>query len=880
MKKILLSIALMLCAVGSYALNQGDYVYTYTQKFKVTGTANMLANGGFTVVDPTAADFGWTNDAAGPIDGAAWSLGIGEGPEGVNTINAAGGAGFMMQSVPVETGKCYIVSVDIRLPEAGCLSLAGANPNATFDVYAVKDLAQAKDAEGNLIAQLNDREGAVDEAWHTYTYALVNNTGDAVDGNIVIRFDQLLAGAQIANVEVREAAMVFNDKAAQAEFDEIDKIIATGWFTEGFDDFNEMYEYTKQAIVENGDDLATAQSAMDDLMQLKNEWLDQNSSDYLGNIDKGSFEQWGSFNPKGDVNANNGDWVVDQCKDTTGDWRWGKRPKDFADANSEEAKGSVKYDWPGNMGTSIGWTSATIVKEGAQAGKYMFWVSAKATPYIATGGGYLSDFSKPCLDGSKVFVMGDSIDCGVLDMRNYKRYIAFGEVPEGEALHAGFYFAGFQKGGCMRLFRAGLRYVGMTPEQVAHLELIKNIKAQQDAFRGYIDIYNELQASDKYVWGKQALADTLAVYKPLYEATLVYVNEAGEDMGIDIPDNLLDDLKGYVSALTKTRSAFFSLNRPYTDLTDYTAQAEAILNDEINAAAGASERTALANGIAEAKALLEAAKTTENGEELTAKYAELQQLVDAFKMSCASYSNPASLAIINPNFQQNSGQKSEKCDGWELEINTGNSAGKNWQFGKDDKMESGYSIFYNRGYSAQDKAMKVLQRFTISKAGVYRFRCHAYAVNGKESNMNAMIDPVDSIRKSGIRLFFGTEAAPDSLDCTTDQTDYTKDQIHTGPVEEFFIRYDKTTESAEEIVFGMDANHNGEPMGVYASMFGMSDCKLYYCGPVDNYETAINTTEIKGGRKALDGAIYNIAGQRISTPTKGLYIQNGRKFVK
>ena len=37
---------------------------------------------------------------------------------------------------------------------------------------------------------------------------------------------------------------------------------------------------------------------------------------------------------------------------------------------------------------------------------------------------------------------------------------------------------------------------------------------------------------------------------------------------------------------------------------------------------------------------------------------------------------------------------------------------------------------------------------------------------------------------------------------------------------------------------------------------------------------------VKTNAKANDGAIYNLAGQRLSTaPEKGVYIQNGKKFV-
>lgn len=57
MRRLLLNLALLLCAVGSYALDRGDYVYTYTQRFKVTGSANLIKNGDFSAVDPTADNF-------------------------------------------------------------------------------------------------------------------------------------------------------------------------------------------------------------------------------------------------------------------------------------------------------------------------------------------------------------------------------------------------------------------------------------------------------------------------------------------------------------------------------------------------------------------------------------------------------------------------------------------------------------------------------------------------------------------------------------------------------------------------------------------------------------------------------------------------------
>ena len=40
--------------------------------------------------------------------------------------------------------------------------------------------------------------------------------------------------------------------------------------------------------------------------------------------------------------------------------------------------------------------------------------------------------------------------------------------------------------------------------------------------------------------------------------------------------------------------------------------------------------------------------------------------------------------------------------------------------------------------------------------------------------------------------------------------------------------------------------------------------------------TAINKVEMK---KVEDGVFYNLAGQQVAQPTKGLYIVNGKKVV-
>ena len=47
---------------------------------------------------------------------------------------------------------------------------------------------------------------------------------------------------------------------------------------------------------------------------------------------------------------------------------------------------------------------------------------------------------------------------------------------------------------------------------------------------------------------------------------------------------------------------------------------------------------------------------------------------------------------------------------------------------------------------------------------------------------------------------------------------------------------------------------------------------------VDFGETT-GVNEVRGQKEEVKGEVYNLAGQRVANPTKGLYIVNGRKVV-
>ena len=51
-KRLLMQLLVLVCAIGAYASNVGDYIYSPTAKFKITGE-NLVTNGAFDVGDGT-----------------------------------------------------------------------------------------------------------------------------------------------------------------------------------------------------------------------------------------------------------------------------------------------------------------------------------------------------------------------------------------------------------------------------------------------------------------------------------------------------------------------------------------------------------------------------------------------------------------------------------------------------------------------------------------------------------------------------------------------------------------------------------------------------------------------------------------------------------
>ena len=87
------------------------------------------------------------------------------------------------------------------------------------------------------------------------------------------------------------------------------------------------------------------------------------------------------------------------------------------------------------------------------------------------------------------------------------------------------------------------------------------------------------------------------------------------------------------------------------------------------------------------------------------------------------------------------------------------------------------------------------------------------------------------------------------------------------------------TDDAPALRRAINLNDLGLPAGEYKAII---DLKGNYTGQLEKeftYEGATGINEIVSQKETVNGEFYNINGQRVSQPTKGLYIVNGRKVV-
>lgn len=860
---------------GALALDNGDYVYTTDARYQVAVEGdNLVTNGYFTVTDPSAADFGWT-DADGAQIGTSMSVETGQGPNGENVLmSTSGSSSSLKQVVPFEAGKQYVFTMKIKGVE-DAPTYYGLSTSSNFvDVYAVKDADGSQDSDNNY--QTIASYDYVTSDWHDITFAFTDESLE--DGYIVILLKELTNETLVGNFEIREVTQVGDDRLVNDFCEEALELIESGYFPSDENGFAEAVQSVYYGGLEDPsmwDSMDEVSSVVAELEDMREIWLDENSTDVSSSFSSFDPSSWGKYN-NGTLSSI-GDWSF-SGKDS----RWGH--------SSGSAYGNYYY----SSSYKLGWGQAQLTKTEMTAGKYMWAISGHIKKvvrgYTNTGSSSTTIplYSYSVTNGAYVFFGDTKVYIDSMTYSDSRRYV-FAELAEGDTLKAGIYFPGFgdeegtDGGGTFYFGYPEIRLIGTSASDAANAAYIESIVTQQAVLAERLELAKE-DLEKGLPWGADSLQNAISVWTPVYEASLAYVTSEGLVDGVsidDVPEDYDETLLYAVRQMGYARTYFSNANSAYTTLVDYVAEAQAYLDNEAYSGATTAARSALESKIAEANTLIaNVSSDVDNSDEFTALYDELMAAITAYTVSAASFTNPSEILYTNPTFADGSTD-------WDVTAESGNGAIK---YGADAGFTDGYKAYASRGNSAFPQN-KVRRALTITEPGVYKFYAQAYAYNTNSSKYSSLwngLSGEDSIRTANIYIFFGLVDEYEKVDVLTYQENFGDQSVSYDQLGEFAILYTKTSASSveEEIEFGFSALSNGydddgEALNAGCNNYGFGSTHLYYYGSEQVYADGISAA--KAEQIQADDYVYSLSGVRMGKASdnlpKGVYIAKGQKFI-
>ena len=288
MKKRLLFAFMAICAsVSSFALSQGDFVYTPQGRFQITGE-NLNKNNAFQSMD------GWTVIGEGKTLAEKFNTnanGLADGLNSVVSLDATAGEGMYFKFVPTDASASYVVSfkmkgaaldnVKIRIPgdgykkEDNLVKVAGNTANA-YTYPATEEEVIVNTAE------------ELTENWQTFNYAI---QGDGTARTWFISFTTMATTIEIADLQIAPALQFADLRQRNAMLEKLNaykncyewpaEVLADMGYDEAIENLQAIGDESGQAELD--EQLATAQEILDEFIKANmDDYLAGNTDNYLG----------------------------------------------------------------------------------------------------------------------------------------------------------------------------------------------------------------------------------------------------------------------------------------------------------------------------------------------------------------------------------------------------------------------------------------------------------------------------------------------------------------------------------------------------------------------------------------------------------------------
>ena len=630
MKKLLFAACAVFFAASAGAVEKGDYIFSHTAKYKVTGD-NLVTNGTFTVGDGSE---GWTNENGEPFS-ASWKVVTTDVINGWNAIESQGAStteGDGLANKWKLGSGLYAITYFVYTPtDITCTITDGGTNYVNFFANTTGDNTVERAISGT-------------ESWKGEQWTQVVDTifVNADEEYLVFSANNIAEGVRFTGFEVRQVIEVYDSRIIDRTIEYAEKLLQEPDLANGREDFEAIVAMMKEAIADPAsiEDKDAALALVYGFNEAFDEFMNNNGGNTVGTT--GDWTQIESKGFKGLTSF--GAWKFEGG-------RWG-----FS-ANDGNLGLPMEDGYAAGAGIQTQWEQtwpAYIESAGLEKGKkYFFSIEAKVIPGSSTQIGdnppYGEDYNTPTLGGEnyKMFIGTDTLtlEGDTLSGYYWKRYYMISEIPEdADAVRAGWIYhfpVGFAKAARAYLRNPEFRLLGKTEVQINYEATLKDVIIQQNELGNRLVNFPADVAA--YKWEKDSLTRAIDHATPIYDASFQVVENDGgcslavNEESVELLKELYQSLLDEVNALGRAKNYVIAQNVIFGQVQDAIDAAKVVLADDLYQD---GDKAAFEKAINDTQIILDSVyeittDATRENDELALNIAieALSQATDAFKAS-------------------------------------------------------------------------------------------------------------------------------------------------------------------------------------------------------------------------------------------------------
>lgn len=514
-KRLLLAFMAISASMSSFALSQGEFVYTPQGRFQITG-ANVNANSAFQSMD------GWTVIGEGKTLADLFITNADGYAAGINSIQSTAstaGEGIYYKFEPTDAGSTYVVS--FKMKGAALDNIKNRIPGDGYK-YETNLVKVAGNTAGTYTYPSTEEEVVVNTAeelnenWQTFNYAI---QGDGNARTWFISFTAMATTIEIADVQIAPALQFADLRQRDVMLEKMNAYKnCYEWPAEVLADMG--YDETIEALQAIGDE--SGQADLDEQIataqEILTEFQNANMDDYMAGSYTATVD--GGATPAVDMKFNT--WLAKVQKAFTwGEWNCLPSGRGFWENESQGAADLGHY--AGNSGWNYGNTAdpmGVYMQKTLDAGSYVFGIDSRAALRedatssswtnndgwdVAYGIAYIVKIENEVATDTIVSIVKD------LDAVDYTQFIISATIAESGTYEIGFKayckeaYRDLKNGSVVYVKNASLWGKNNNKYSQKQLGYEADVREQITTGRDNLTKAAEYMADANYFWGKAEL---------------------------------------------------------------------------------------------------------------------------------------------------------------------------------------------------------------------------------------------------------------------------------------------------------------------------------------------------------------------------------------